>query len=310
MKIVTKEIFGPDTDWSVFVDAIDAGHALPKADVQDVFLGSQGNTLLSRAARIEGIGLGVKSVTVMSENTKQGLPSVQGGMLFFDEKTGTPKALIDSALITDIKTAADSALGARYLARPNARTMVVVGAGSVARNVIMAYRQIFPELANFTLWNSTHAKAEELAKDLQDIGLPVTASSDLAAAVGDADIVTCATMSVDPVLHGKWLRLGTHVDLIGAFCADMREADDDVLTRGQIYVDSRDTTLDHIGELKIPLADGTITQADVLADLYQLKSGDGIQRDSDTITIFKNGGGAHLDLMIANAILNTGTPSE
>ena len=310
MNIITRESFGPIRDWAVFVDAIDAGHALPKAEVQDIFLGPQGNTLLSRAAKIDGIGFGVKSVTVMSENTQRGLPSVQGGMLVFDEKTGTPKALIDSALITDIKTAADSALGARYLARANARHMVVLGAGSVARNVISAFGQMFPGIAQFTLWNRTHAKALALAEELQGIGVPVTASSDLAGAVTKADIVTCATMSADPVLRGKWLQPGTHVDLIGAFRADMREADDDVLTRGQIYVDSRDTTLDHIGELKIPLAAGTITKADIIADFYQLRSAGPAERDPKAITVFKNGGGAHLDLMIANAILQNGKPPE
>ena len=303
MKLITRETFGPVTDWRIFVEAIDAGHALPKAEVEDVFLGPPGNTLLSRAARIEGIGFGVKSVTVIADNTQRDLPSVQGGMIVFDEQTGTPKALIDSALITDIKTAADSALGARYLARSDARHMVVLGAGSVAGNVIAAYAQMFPGLDRFTLWNRTHAKAKALADTLRDKGLPVTVASDLSEAVAMADIVTCATMSTDPILQGSLLRPGTHVDLIGAYRADMREADDDVLTRGDIYVDSRDTTLGHIGELKIPLANGLITEADILADLYQLKAEGSALRCPGTITVFKNGGGAHLDLMIANAIL-------
>ena len=166
---------------------------------------------------------------------------------------------------------------------------------------------MFPTIAHFTLWNRTHVKALALAEELQGAGVPVTASPDLADAVAMADIVTCATMSAEPILQGKWLQPGTHVDLIGAFRADMREADDDVLTRGQIYVDSRDTTLDHIGELKIPLAAGTIAKSDIISDLYQLKSMKKIQRDPTAITVFKNGGGAHLDLMIANAILHSGT---
>ena len=305
MKLITREAFGPVRDWAVFVNAIDAGHALPKAEVEDVFLGPQGRTLLSRAARIQGIGFGVKSVTVMAENTARGLPSVQGGMIVFDEETGTPRALIDSALITDIKTAADSALGARYLARRDARHMVVMGAGSVARNVITAYSELFRGIERFTLWNRTYANAVALADELGQTGLVVSATDDLAHAVEGADIVTCATMSIEPVLQGKWLRPGTHVDLIGAFRADMREADDEVLTRGRIYVDSRDTTLAHIGELKIPLAAGTITETDILADLYQLRSAKTIDRPPEAITVFKNGGGAHLDLMIANAILKT-----
>lgn len=112
-------------------------------------------------------------------------------------------------------------------------------------------------------------------------------------------------MSIDPILRGQWLRHGTHVDLIGAYRVDMREADDEVLTRGQIYVDRRDTTLGHIGELKIPLASGLITEAEILADLYQLKANGPASRHPNPITVFKNGGGAHLDLMIAGAILQS-----
>ena len=303
MKLISRETFGPVTDWQVFVEAIDAGLALPRAEVEDVFLGPPTQTLLSRVARIEGIGFGVKSVTVIADNSQRDLPSVQGGMIVFDERTGTPTALIASALITDIKPAADSALGACYLSRSDARHMVVLGAGSVAGNVIAAYGQMFPGLERFTLWNRTHSKAEALAETLRGKGLSVSTSKDLADTVAQADIVTCATMSIDPILQGQWLRPGTHVDLIGAYRADMREADDDVLTSGVIYVDSRDTTVGHIGELKIPLATGLITEADILADLYQLKAEGPALRRPETITVFKNGGGAHLDLMIANAIL-------
>jgi len=303
MKIITRAEFGQAINWRYFVDALDQGHALAKAEVEDVFLGPKGRTLLSRAARIEGIGFGVKSVTIMSENAVKGLPSVQGVMLVFDEATGSPNALIDNALITDIKTAADSALAARYLARADSRTMLVLGAGSVARNVIAAYREIFPGLEDFSIWNRTAEKAESLAAELREQGVDATATQDLKTAVITADILSSATMAIDPILKGEWLRPGIHVDLIGAFRADMREADDAVLTRGQIYVDSRDTTLAHIGELKIPLASGTITEAEILADLYQLKQAGPIDRPPNAITVFKNGGGAHLDLMIANAIL-------
>lgn len=305
MKFITRETFGPVKDWVYFLDAIDAGHALPKAQVEDVFLGSQDKILLSRAARIESIGFGVKSVTVMADNTACGLPGAQGGIIIFDEETDTPTALIDGALITDIKTAADSALGARYLARRDVRNMVLVGVSNVARNNIAAYSQIFPSLDCFALWNRTYAKAEALSSELSETGIEVKASKDLAHAVAEDDIVSCATMSLDPILEGKWLQPGTHVDLIGAFRADMREADDYVLTRGEIYFDSRDTTIAHIGELRIPPAEGVISESDIIADLDQLNTAKAVARLQDTITVFKNGRGAHLDLMIANAILKT-----
>ncbi|MEC7668274.1 MAG: ornithine cyclodeaminase, partial [Pseudomonadota bacterium] len=128
-----------------------------------------------------------------------------------------------------------------------------------------------------------------------------TVATDLETAVGQADIVCCATMSTQPVLRGEWLRPGQHVDLIGAYRPDMREADDTALQRAHIFVDSFDTTMDHIGELKIPLFEGVITRADVLADYYDLAS---FKRADDDITLFKNGGGAHLDLMTSRYILD------
>lgn len=304
MKIVTRREFGEDTDWSVFINAIDAGHTLPPAQVEDVFLGPPGRTLLSRAAWIKGLGYGVKSVTVMAENTTLGLPTVQGGMLVFDGDTGTLRAVIESDLVTDLKTAADSALGARYLARTDSRTMLVVGAGRVAANVIAAYSQTFPNLSDFMIWNKTARKADVLATELRSSGLNVTPVVDLAAAVARADIVSTATMSTQPVLFGDWVRPGTHVDLIGAFRADMREADDTLLQKARICTDNRDTTLHHIGEFKIPLEIGAIAQTDILADLYQLKQGARIRTSADDITVFKNGGGAHLELMTACAILD------
>jgi ornithine cyclodeaminase len=123
----------------------------------------------------------------------------------------------------------------------------------------------------------------------------------LAEAVGQADIVSCATMSTEPVLNGAWLRPGTHVDLIGAYRPDMREADDAVLTRGRLFVDSLDTTVGHIGEIKDPIARGVIRAADIVADYYDL--GAFARQTEDEITVFKNGGGAHLDLMVSRYVL-------
>lgn len=304
MKLIGAETLGTDMDWSLFIDAIDAGHALPIAELHDIFLGPPGQTLLSRAAWIKGLGYGVKSVTIMGDNAARGLPTVQGAMLVFDETTGSLLATIDSALVTNIKTASDSVLGARYLARPDSKRMLVLGAGRVAENVIAAYSQTFPSLKEFLIWNRTSAKAKALADDLCATGLNVTVADDLDVAVAQADIITTATMSSDPVLMGDWVQPGTHVDLIGAFRAEMREADDALLQKSRLFVDSRETTLHHIGELKIPLKTGAIKETDVLADLYQLNKGYKGRTGPDDITVFKNGGGAHMDLMTAFAILD------
>ena len=131
----------------------------------------------------------------------------------------------------------------------------------------------------------------------------VTATTDLAAAVSAADIICTATMSLTPLIKGEWLRPGQHLDLIGAYRPDMREVDDEALRRASIFVDSRATTIHHIGELKDPIARGVITEADVKADFYDMAQGLYRRSSDDEITIAKNGGGAHLDLMTSAYVL-------
>ncbi len=284
-------------DWRRVADAMAEGHRGPRALITDQFLSRGEDTLLSRAAWVDGLGVGVKSVTVVPGNAARALPTINGAMLVFEDVTGDVRAVIDSGLITRWKTASDSILGARLLARPDPRKLVVVGAGAVAGSLIEAYRAEFPGI-EVTLWNRTQARAEELA---EAYGAGV--AGDLAEAVAGTDIVSCATMSHEPILRGEWLRPGQHVDLIGAFKADMREADDEVLRRSRLFVDSFETTVEHIGELIDPLARGVITRADVLGDLHDLVAGRAGRRSAEDITVFKNGGGAHLDLMTAQVIL-------
>jgi len=280
-------------DWNDLADALAAGHRMPKPEISDQFLHRGGDTLLSRAAWIDGFGVAVKSVTVMPDNAGKGLPSVHGAMVLFEDKTGQVEAVIDSALVTKWKTAGDSVLGARLLARPDSKRLLIVGAGTVAASLIEAYRAVFPNI-EISVWNRTRANAENLGVKVAD---------NLASAVHAADIISCATMATTPVIKGEWLREGQHLDLIGAFKADMREADDQVMQRAKLFVDSRETTIEHIGELKIPIASGAITAEDVLADLYDLEQGQVGRTDARDITLFKNGGGAHLDLMTGREIL-------
>ena len=283
-------------DWLGLTEALLAGHDLPKAEIADSFLYRGEDTLLNRAAWIDGLGLAVKSATVFPGNPAQGRPMINGGVNLYGDRTGQLEAIVDFHLVTKWKTAGDSLLGARLLARPDSRVILIVGAGTVAASLIEAYSAGFPE-AQFLIWNRTADKAEALAARYPH----VTAAPSLMAAVSEADIVSCATMSTAPVLHGDWLRPGQHVDLIGAYRPDMRETDDTALRRARIFVDSRDTTIGHIGELKIPLASGVISETDVLADYYDRAA---FVRDPLDITLFKNGGGAHLDLMTSRYILD------
>ena len=283
-------------DWLGLTRALEAGHRLPKAEIGDTFLYRGKDTLLNRAAWIDGMGIAVKSATVFPDNPKAGQPVVGGGVNLYADADGRLEALVDFHLVTKWKTAGDSLLGALKLARKDSRKILIIGAGTVAQGLREAYGAGFPE-AEFTVWNRTRANAQKLAARFPRVHV----AESLEAAVKEADIITSATMVTEPNLRGDWLQPGQHIDLIGAYRPDMREADDTALTRAQIYCDSFDTTLDHIGEFKIPLEEGVIQRSDVLADFYSIDQFPAY--DPEAITLFKNGGGAHLDLMTSHHIL-------
>jgi len=284
-------------DWIGLTDALADGHKMPKAEIADTFLYRGKDTLLNRAAWIDGLGLAVKSATVFPGNPAEGRPMVNGGVSLYADDTGLLDAMVDFHLVTKWKTAGDSLLAARRLARPDSRKILIVGAGTQGRGLHAAYSAVFPD-AEFTLWNRSPDNAKAMAADTP--GLKI--AGDLERAVREADIIASATMSTSPLILGEWLQPGQHVDLIGAYRPDMREADDTALTRARVFVDSFDTTLDHIGELKIPLAEKVINKASILADYYDLHAF--TRQSSDDITLFKNGGGAHLDLMTSRYILD------
>ena len=280
--------------WPGLLAALEAGHRLPRAEIADLFLYRDRDVLLDRAAWIRGLGALVKVATVHPGNV--GVPTVNGVVALFDDVTGVPKAFIDFHLVTRWKTAGDSLLAASRLARKDAREFLLVGAGTVARSMVEAYASIFPQ-ARFTVWNRSAAGAERMAAEVPGLGV----THDLEAAVRSADVICTATMSTEPLVRGAWLRPGQHLDLIGAYNPKMREVDDAAMARARVFVDARATTLQHIGELMAPLASGAITEADVVADFYEPEA---YRRLSDDeITIAKNGGGAHLDLMTSAYIL-------
>ncbi|GAA6175738.1 ornithine cyclodeaminase family protein [Sulfitobacter pacificus] len=284
-------------DWIGLTDALANGHTLPKAEIGDTFLYRGKDTLLSRAAWIDGLGMAVKTATVFPDNPAKDVPMINGGLNLYADGDGTLEAIVDFHLVTKWKTAGDSLLAARRLARPDSREILIVGAGNQGRALHAAYSAAFPQ-ARFILWNRSRANAETMASELPGI----TIAEDLETAVTQADIITSATMSTDPLIKGAWLRPGQHVDLIGAYRPDMREVDDAALLRARVFVDSFDTTIGHIGEINIPLEAGVITRDNLIADYYGL---DAFKRQSDDeITLFKNGGGAHLDLMTSRYILD------
>lgn len=287
--------------WDDITDAMLAGHRLPKASISDGLAYRGDDTLLSRSAWIDGLGVLVKSATIIPENTAKGIPMVNGGVMLFDDETGQLEALVDFHLVTKWKTAGDSLLGAKLLARPDSKDILIVGAGTVSSNMVAAYATAFPD-ARFKVWNRSPANAQKMVAKLSD-SVDISQTTDLADAVYHADIINCATMSSDPVIDGAWLRDGQHLNLIGAYRPDMREANDLALQRARIFVDSRETTINHIGDLMLPIASGAISENDVIADFYDIVTGTFTKESDADITLFKNGGGAHLDLMTAKLIL-------
>jgi ornithine cyclodeaminase len=289
-EIVPKEAEALLT-WPGLLQALEAGHKLPLSDIKDMFLYRDKDTILNRGAWIDGLGALVKAATIFPGNAVKGLPTIYGVVSLFDDVTGDLTALVDFHLVTKWKTAGDSLLSASRLARKDATEFLLVGAGAVARSMVQAYSSVFPD-ARFTVWSRTRDSAEAT-------GLPV--ADDLEAAVRKAHVICSATMATAPLIKGDWLQPGQHLDLIGAYKPGMREVDDRAMQRARIFVDSRATTLHHIGELMDPIASGAIAEADVIADFYDDPALYARQSD-DEITIAKNGGGAHLDLMTASYI--------
>jgi ornithine cyclodeaminase len=246
--------------------------------------------------------MGIKLVSVFAHNEAKGLASVQGLYVLFDGSNGLPLAAIDGAAITLWKTAANSALAATYLARKDARTLLMVGAGALAPYLVRAHCAVRP-IAEVMIWNRTAKNAERMAGMLARPGLRVEVANDLAAAVARADIVSCATMASTPVIMGTWLRPGVHVDLVGAYRPEMREADDDVVRRARVFVDAWFTAGEHCGDICQPVAAGLLRKDDI-TDTFQLARGERPGRLSDDeITLFKSGGGGHEDLGTAQHIL-------
>ncbi|MEJ1997773.1 MAG: ornithine cyclodeaminase [Maritimibacter sp.] len=227
-------------DWRELTDALLAGHRMPRAELGDTFLYREPDTMLSRSAWIDGMGMAVKTATVFPDNRADNLPMVNGAVNLYSD-----------------------------------------------------------DHARFMVWNRSSAGAEAMAANYPN----TVVATDLESGVMASDIVTSATMARAPLIMGEWLQPGQHIDLIGAYRPDMREADDVALTRARVFVDSRETVLNHIGELKIPLEAGVISRDHVAGDFYDIESG-AFTREAEDITLFKNGGGAHLDLITSRYILD------
>jgi ornithine cyclodeaminase len=263
-------------------------------------------------AWLPGRCYGVKVVNIAPGNAARGLPGLHGAYLLFDAVTGVPLALMDGDEITSRRTAAASALAAAWLARTDARRLLVLGTGRVARLLPPAYATVRP-IEEVRVWARTTANAEALAAELRAQGFEAQAAPDLAAAVAWADIVSCATLARAPLVQGAWLAPGSHLDLIGSFTPEMREADDDAFRDAGLWVDTEEA-LRKSGDLLGPLARGVISAAELRGTLAGLCRGTAPGRGTaQECTVFKSVGTALEDLaaaMLVHGTDDTPTPAQ
>jgi alanine dehydrogenase len=307
IQIIDGEAVHRALDYPGLIDALERYHHEPPPQMDRSWLEAEPGSASSDGFLVlpalqPGEMLGAKLVTVFAGNLTraEGMPSVQALYTLFDARNGAPLAVIDGTAMTYRKTAADSALGARFLARDDARHMLMIGAGGMAPHLIEAHLAVRPGIERVTIWNRTAERAVALCTKLGNLEVALEAATDLERAVRAADVISCATLSRAPLIFADWLQPGTHIDLVGAFTTDMVEADAGVAAIAEVHVDSRWFTIGHCGDLDRPLDQDLIDESDIRGDLYELCQGKAKGRSGPyAITMFKNGGGAHLDLMTA-----------
>jgi ornithine cyclodeaminase len=308
MRFVSAEDIRRVLTFPALVAAMEASHRRPRVSVRDLVMGEERAHYFVRSAVDAGRALGSKLFTSFPDNLgtlgQHGLPAVQGVYVLFDGTNGRPRAVLDGTEITWWKTAADSALGARLLAADNPHTLLVVGAGAMAPWLVRAHRFARPSIRRVLIWNRTPGRAATLAARLGGEGIAAEAIVDLESAVRGAQVITSVTRSRTPLVRGSWLEPGVHLDLVGGYTPQTREADDEAVRRSRIFVDRLESALD-VGDIHQPLANSTIRREDILGDLYDLVGGAVPGRlASRDITFFKNAGGGHIDLMTAEAIMS------
>jgi alanine dehydrogenase len=259
-------------------------------------------TMLLMPAWLPGQYAGVKIVNVMPGNSTRGLPAISAQYLLSDATTGEMLALIDGGELTARRTAAASALAARFLAREDAEHLLIIGTGRLSLNLIEAHRSV-RKLKHITVWGRDKAKATAVCHEAKKIfsgeqeHLTIDVADDLDDAVSRADIISTCTLSNDPLVKGACLKAGAHVDLVGAFLPTMRESDNAVMARGRIFVDTRAGCLKEAGDIVHVVQNGTIDEGAIQADLFELCRGEqGGRSSADEITVFKSVGAALEDL--------------
>ncbi|MDG2374895.1 MAG: ornithine cyclodeaminase family protein [Woeseiaceae bacterium] len=261
--------------------------------------GGTDGTLMLMPAWQAGKSIGIKIATVFPDNAKLDSSAVFASYLLLSAESGVPVAQLDGAELTVRRTAAASALASRYLSRENSSRLLMVGTGNLAPQLVMAHATARP-ISDVLIWGRRESVANDLAMRIAQSGLTAQATGDLESAVSQVDIISCATLASDPLIKGEWLSEGQHLDLVGAFRPDMREADDEALRRADVYVDTRTGGLSEAGEIVQGIASGAISKGDICGELSDLAMGGVLGRQDDAaITLFKSVGTALEDLAAA-----------
>lgn len=259
-------------------------------------------TLLLMPAWRSGHSVGVKIATVFPSANQRNQPAVQATYLLNDGLSGRPLAILDGAMLTARRTAAASALAASFLARDDARTLLMVGAGTLAPHLIEAHCSVRP-IDSIKVWGRNAEKTQRRVASWEFGDRDIHYVDDLQGAASEADIISCATLSTQALILGDWLKPGAHLDLVGAFRPDMRECDDQALVRAEVYVDTRAGALAEAGDLLQPIASGAFAAEDIVAELSDLcaqKSGG--RKSGETITLYKSVGASLMDLAAAELV--------
>lgn len=258
------------------------------------------STLLLMPAWNPSESAGVKIVTVSPENNQFDLPSINGTYIYLDATKGTIKAILEAKSLTAKRTAAASALASSYLSREDSNSLLMIGTGALSINLIKAHAAVRP-IKQVYVWGRNFDKAKDISYQLSDEAFTTTPIRDIEEKISEVDIISSATLSKTPLVLGKHLREGQHIDLVGAYKKDTREADDEAVTKSSVFVDTYQGGLKESGDIVLPLRNGTLTVDDIKADLFQLCSKEKTGRASDKeITFFKSVGHALEDLTAAN----------
>jgi ornithine cyclodeaminase len=301
MKLISAAKLRAALNWESAISALSQGHLGAHPLVQDLLLNNGAFSLFGRGVILPGQGAGMKIAAIHPPNLSQTepVPAEHAAFAVIGENSKQICAIVDGTELTRWKTAADSALGSRLLSRVDSETLLVIGAGPIAAALAEAHLHVRPAIRTVLLWNRSPTRLEPMQQALEATGKTVQIVDDLTGAIAQADIISSATGTKESLITGAHVRPGCHVDLVGGFEPEMRESDDTLVANATVFVNYRATAID-AGDICQPIRTGLLSAADIKGDLYDLVRSAPL-RSPEEITLYKNAGGAHIDLMVARS---------